>query len=181
MTEQAFQDSWWLFTRARGVGLVLRALVLLSPIAAVAVARLASGRSTPVIDIVVAVLTAYCVVVPDGHVGLLVVALVGVEWVVLVDDSVTPWSLGVALALLVFHTSLAAASIAAPAAVWSSAMCRRWSRRAGVLAVACVATWLVVLALGGLWLSDVTLDGRPGRRRPGRRRARYNRSSPPIP
>ncbi len=183
MSEQALQDSWWLLTRARRVGLFLRALVLFSPIVAVAFTRLASGRSTLAIDVFVVVLTASCVVVPDSHVGLLVVALIGVEWLALVDDTTTPWSLAVAVMLLLFHTSLAAASIAAPGAVWSPALRHRWSRRAGALALVCVATWLavaavnvydlaassalvaaslVVLAVAGLWARDVTLDGAAG-------------------
>lgn len=182
MSEQAFQDSAWLLTRARGVGLALRVLVLVAPLVALLSARLASGRVLLVLDACVIVLTLYCVVVPDSHVGLVVAVLVGVRWLASVDDTTSPWALGAALALLVFHASLAAASIAAPAARWSSAMRRRWLRRTGLVALLCAATWsataaigryqvaassalvlsaLVVLALTGLWARNVTLrDGR---------------------
>jgi hypothetical protein len=180
MSVQAFQDSWWLFTRARGVGIMLRMLVLVSPLAALMCTRMAGG-SAVVVELCVVVLTGWCVVVPDSHVGLLVVLLVGVGWLFSVDDASSPWALAAALALLVFHTSLAAASVAAPGAVWSSSMRRRWLRRAGVLAVTCGATWLlvaavnlsevagssalvvaafVVLALAGLWARDATFDHR---------------------
>ncbi len=179
MSEQAFQDSWWLFTRARGVGFVLRMLVLVCPIVALVCTRMAGGRVPTVIEIVVVVATLWCVVVPDSHVGMLVVALIGIGWLVAVDDTTSPWSLVVALVLLVFHVSLAAASIAAPGAVWSQAMRRRWGRRTGVLGLACVAVWLlvaavnrydlaassalvaaalVVAAVAGLWAKDATLS-----------------------
>ena len=182
MSEQAFQDSFWLLTRARGVGLVLRVLVVVAPVVAVAAVRLASDRTMFPIDVAIVLLAVLCAVLPDSHLGLLVTLLVGVEWLASVDDTSTPWAVGAALALLVFHTSLAAASIAAPGAVWSPAMRRRWLGRTAVVALLCAATWsataaigryqvaassalvlsaLVVLALAGLWARNVTLrDGR---------------------
>ncbi len=186
MSEQALVDSWWLTTRARGVGLVLRVLVLVCPLVALACIRVA-GTATPFIELIVVGLTMYCTVVPDGHVGLLVVLLIGIDWLVRVDDTTTPWALVVALVLLVFHTALAAAGIAAPAAVWTPAMRRRWLRRTAVLALACVASWLLVAAVNvyelaassalvgaallvlmvaGMWARDLTLgDGALRRRR----------------
>jgi hypothetical protein len=178
MSEKTFQDSWALFTRASGAGVLLRILVLLSPLAALACLRLAAGRTLIVVDIAVMVIVACAVVLPDSHFGLLVVTIFGVAWLVSVRHPVSPWSLATALALLVFHTALAASSIAAPSAVWSRALRRRWSSRAGVLALSCVAAWLVVAAvnvydvasnsvlviaalvvmsLAGLWARDVTL------------------------
>jgi hypothetical protein len=178
MSEKTFQDSWALFTRASGAGVLLRILVLLSPLAALACLRLAAGRTLIVVDIAVMVLVVCAVVLPDSHFGLLVVTIFGGAWLVSIRHTVSPWSLATALALLVFHTALAASSIAAPSAVWSRALRRRWSSRAGVLALSCVATWLVVAAvnvydvasssvlviaalvvmsLAGLWARDVTL------------------------
>jgi len=178
VSEQAFQDSWWLFTRARGVGFVLRMLVLVCPIAALACTRVAGGNTPTVIEFLVVALTAWCVVVPDSHVGMLVVLLIGVGWLAAVDDPTSPWSLAVALVLLVFHLSLAAAGIAAPGAVWSRAMRHRWGRRTGVLGLASVVVWLlvaavnrydlaassalvaaalVVAAVAGLWAKEATL------------------------
>jgi hypothetical protein len=142
-----------------------------------------------VVDIAVMVLVACCVVVPDTHFGTLVVTIIGVAWLVSVHHTMTLWSLGTALALLVFHAALAAASIAAPSASWGPAMRRRWSRRVGVVAVACVATWLLVgalhghqlpgstalivaalvsLAVAGSWARDVALRrGAPSSRKAG--------------
>jgi hypothetical protein len=140
---------------------------------------MAAGHSVVVIEAFVVVLTVFCVIVPDSHFGLLVVVLFGVGWMASVDEVTSPWSLAAALALLVFHTALAASSIAAPGARWSPAMRHRWLRRAAVLALLCLASWLVVvavnaydlasssalvaaalavLAFAGLWARDVTLD-----------------------
>jgi len=184
VSEQAFQDSWWLLTRARGVGLLLRILVLVSPLASLVCTRAAGGPAPVVIEFGVVVLTLFCVVLPDSHLGLLVSLLAGVGWLATVDDTTTPWSLAMALTLLVFHTSLAAASVAAPGAAWTPALRRRWLLRSGVLAMACVASWLlvaavnvydvaassalvaaalVVLAVAGLMVRDVTTDGAAGR------------------
>jgi hypothetical protein len=189
MSEQAFRDSWWMLTRARGIGWVLRATVLLAPLLALVGLHQAADVSVVAIDVAVVALTLYCVVVPDSHVGLLLVVVVGIGWLAAVDDTTSPWSLFTALALLLFHLALAAASIAGSAAVWSPALRRRWSRRVGVLALACAATWLVVravnaydlasssallaaalllLAAAALWVRDATLTDRATRTPPER-------------
>jgi hypothetical protein len=154
MSEKSFQDSWMLLTRAAGTGTWLRILVALGPVAALTCLTMAASRTVIVVDIAVMVLVACCVVVPDTHFGTLVVTIIGVAWLVSVHHTVSPWSLGLALSLLVFHTALAAASIAAPSATWSPALRRRWLRRSGVLALACVATWLVVAVVHGHRLSS---------------------------
>lgn len=184
MSEQSFHDSLWLLTRARGVGLALRLLVFACPAVALVCVRVAGGNTPGVVQLLVMGFTAWCAVVPDSHGGIVVVTLLGLVWITGVDDATSPWSLVVALALLVFHLSASAASVAAPGAVWSPAMRRRWGRRTGALAAACLAVWLlveavnlfdlaassslvaaalVVLAVGGLAASDVTIGRRDGR------------------
>jgi len=178
VSEKSMQDAWVLLSRARGVGALLRLLALLSPVAALACLRVASGRTLIVVDVAVMLLAACCALVPDTHFGALAVTIFGVAWLVSVHHVLSPWSLLAALALLVFHASLAAASIAAPSAAWPSAVRRRWLRRVAVLSAACVATWLVaaiaqhnelpgsgpliaaalaLVAFAGLWASDVVL------------------------
>ena len=184
MNDILFPDSWWLISRARGMGVVLRVFMFLSAAVAVGCTWLAAGRTVPVIDVVIFGLALVCAVLPDSHVGLFVVMLVGIEWLVTVHNQTTPWAVGTAVSLAVFHASMAAASVAPPAATWTRAMCRRWMRRCFAVMVASVGTWAVVaaihghhvgssavlvtaslaaIAIAGLWARDGTLDSGPTR------------------
>ena len=184
MNDIPFPDSWRLLSRARGMGVMLRVLMLMSPAAAVGCTWLAAGRTIPAINVVILGLAVVCVVLPDSHVGLFVVLFVGIEWLATVHNQTTPWAVGSAASLAVFHASMAAASAAPPAATWTRAMCRRWSRRSFAVMVASVGTWAVVaaihgyhvasnavlvaaslaaIAIAGLWLRDGTLNSGPTR------------------
>ncbi|CAN5546442.1 hypothetical protein BH10ACT2_BH10ACT2_26810 [soil metagenome] len=143
MNEQSIEEATWLLSRTRGVGLVLRALMLVSPLAALGCTRLAGG-TLPFIAFPVIALSLLCVLVPDSHIGLFVVLLVAAGWLATVDDTTTPWSIGVAVSLTAFHASVAAATVAPPAARWTRAMRRRWSRRSLIVMIASAGTWLVV-------------------------------------
>jgi hypothetical protein len=156
--------------------------MLTSTVVAVGCTWLAAGHTVPVVDVMIVGLALVCVVLPDSHVGLLVVLVVGVEWLATVNDRTTPWSVGAAVSLAVFHASMAAASVAPPAATWTRAMCRRWIRRSLAVMLASVCTWavvaaidghhgadgavlvassLVAIAIAGLWARDGTLDAVP--------------------
>ena len=182
MSDTLLPDSWWQLSRLRGVGLMLRVLILSSTVIAVGCTWLAAGHTVPGVDFVIVALALGCVALPDSHVGLLVVLVVGVEWLATVHDRATPWSVGTAGSLAVFHASMAAASVAPPAATWTRAMCRRWMRRSLAVMVASVGTWgvvaaihghhvassavlvaasLVAIAITGLWARDGTLDAGP--------------------
>ena len=69
MNDVLFPDSWWLLSRARGIGVALRVLILTSPAVAVTCTWLAAGRTIPVINVVVVGLALACVVLPDSHVA----------------------------------------------------------------------------------------------------------------
>ena len=161
------------------MGVVLRVLMLTSTVVAVGCTWLAAGHTVPVVNAVIFGLALVCVVLPDSHLGLLVVLLVGIEWLTTVHDPATPWSVGAAVSLAVFHASMAAASVAPPAATWTRAMCRRWMRRSFAVMVSSVGTWavaaairghhvasssvlvaasLAAIAIAGLWARDGTLD-----------------------
>ena len=137
----------WTVPTARGVGLALRLLALVSPLVAVACTWIAAGRTVPLVAVVVLVLAARCASVPDSNAGLAVVLVVCLHWLTAVHDPVTPWALAVAAALATFHTSLAAATVAPPAAMWTRAMRRRWLRRFGGAAGASAGTWVAVRAI----------------------------------
>ena len=182
MNDARSPDSGWLLPRVRGVALVLRVLIPTSTLVAVGCTWLAAGRTVLVVDAVIFGLALMCVALPDSHVGLLVVLVVGVDWLATVHDRTTPWSVGVAVSLAVFHASMAAASVAPPAATWTRAMCSRWMRRSFAVMVASVGTWavaavihghhvagsavlvaasLLTIAIAGLWGRDGTLDAGP--------------------
>ncbi len=182
MNDALSPDSRWLSSRVRGIGLMLRVLILASTVLAVGCTWLAAGHTVPIVNVVIFSLALVCVALPDSHVGLLVVLVVGVEWLATVHDRATPWSVGAAVSLAVLHASTAAASVAPPAATWTRAMCRRWMRRSLAVMVASGGTWVVVaaihghhvassavliaaslvtIAIAGLWARDGTLDAGP--------------------
>jgi len=126
----------------------LRGLVLTSPLVGVACTWLAADRTIIALDVVVVALAIVCAVLPDSHTGSLVVVIVGIEWWATVDDPVSPWLLAAALALTVFHVSMAAATVAPPAARWTPAMSRRWLRRSAVVGAATFVGWAGVALIG---------------------------------
>ncbi|HSB87808.1 MAG TPA: hypothetical protein VLD86_15960 [Ilumatobacteraceae bacterium] len=150
-------DSWWLLLRARGVAVALRILVLTSPLVAVGCTWIAAGHTVPAINVVIVALILVCAVLPDSHIGLLVVVLVGIEWLATVHDETSPWAVGAAASLTVFHASMAAASVTPPAARWTRAMRRRWVRRSVAVMLASSATWAVVAAIHGLDVTSSTV------------------------
>ncbi|MEQ1873817.1 MAG: hypothetical protein ABL953_08830 [Ilumatobacteraceae bacterium] len=181
MNEQSLEEAWWLLSRTRGAGLLLRVLVVVSPVTALMCTRFAADHSPRVVNISVIVLAVLCAAFPDGHMGLLVVLLVATQWFATVDSPTTPWSIAVAVLLTVFHSSLAAATVAPPAARWTRAMCRRWLLRPLAVMLASAATWAVIaathryeiassdvliaaalvgLAVAGMWARNGTLAAR---------------------
>lgn len=197
MNDAVLPESWRLLSRARGVALLLRVLVFIGPMAAVGCTRLAAGHTIPVLDVLILGLAVVCAVLPDSHAGLLVVVLVGLDWLVTVDTETTPWVVGSAVSLAVFHASMAASSVAPPAASWTWAMCRRWLVRTLAVAVGSAATWavvavihrfeimhsgawlvaaLLVLAVAALWARGGTLAATPA---PSRMTQRARRDSNP--
>ena len=149
MSALHFEPFRWSAPAAHGVGLALRLLSLVSPLVAVACVWAAAGHTVPSVAVVVFVLAAVCAFLPDSHAGLVVVLVVGLHWLTTVDDPTTPWAVAVAASLAVFHTSLAAATVAPPSAVWTRSMRRRWLRRFGGAAAASAATWVAVRAIHG--------------------------------
>lgn len=146
MNDDVFRARVGLLQAARGTGLVLRLLIVAAPFAAIACTRLAAHDGAIAVDVVAICLAFLCLVYPDSHVGVALLALLTGEWLATVDDAAQPWALGMAVSFLVFHTALAAAAVAPPSARWTPAMCRRWLRRAAVLLVASAVTMLAVLA-----------------------------------
>jgi len=123
---------------------VLRSLIVLSPLAAVGITWLAADRSLPGVAVLVVLLAGVCATRPGSHLGVLVVAAIAIQWLAIVHNHTTPWSIGAAAALTIFHAAQAAATVAPTTAAWTPAMWRRWSRRAAALFIASAATWIIV-------------------------------------
>ena len=108
---------------------------------------LAADQTLPFVKFVIIAVSLVCVVYPDSHLGLFVVVLLGVEWLVTVDDPTTPWSIAVAASMALFHTSMAAAGVVPSSAAWSTSMRRRWGRRCVMLMLPAPAAWLLVVVV----------------------------------
>lgn len=124
--------------------IVLRTLIVISPLAAMGFTWLAADRVLPSAVVFVVLLSGACAVRPDSHFGVLVVAAITLEWLAVVHDRTTPWSIGTAVALTIFHAANAAATVAPATAPWTHSMRRRWLRRTAMLTIACAAMWTIV-------------------------------------
>jgi hypothetical protein len=138
---------------------MIRYAIVLAPIAVLATIGAETGGVNPPLAIVVVLLAGACALMPDGHLGLLTLLLLAWYWAATVDHPTSVATLVTALAVLVFHTALAAATVAPPAARWSRSMLHRWARRTGVVAAATAAAWCVArllastrMAGGAVWL-----------------------------
>ena len=159
---------------------LLRLCILVMPLVALA-ATAHAGTTAPLLSMILLAMAAACAITPDSHLGLLVLVLLAVHWLAVVDDPGTGWAVMMAVALLMFHVSLAAATVAPPAARWTSAMHRRWGVRTAVVVATAGGTWitargfaaadatgsapllgaaLVALVIAGLWVRARSLPSR---------------------
>ncbi len=127
--------------------LLLRIAVLVGPLLTLAATMAARGAFQPIALLVIGVLTIGCALSPDSHLGLLVVLLLAVNWLQTVDDETTPWLLLAATGLLVLHVSMAASTVAPPAARWDATMSRRWGTRIAVVTATTAGAWSVAAVL----------------------------------
>ena len=133
---------------------MIRYAIVLAPVAVLATIGAETGGVNPPVAIVVVLLAGACALMPDGHLGLLTLLLLAWYWAATVDHPTAVATLVAALAVLVFHTALAAATVAPPAARWSRSMLHRWGRRSAVVAAATAAAWGAARLL-----ADTSIDG----------------------
>ena len=135
----------------------------------------AVGRLDGAILLVIAAATVLAISLPDTHVGLVLAIVMGVGWILRVDDVSTWWSAGAGGGMVLFHSGLAATSIAPPGTAWPSSARRRWGRRitavtASILVLAAtaelaraiapaestllVATSVVALSIAATWAAS---------------------------
>jgi hypothetical protein len=133
----------------------LRLAILLAPGVVLAAIAIDAGQVSPPVAIGLMLLAAISALVPDGNMGVLTVLLLAWYWAATIDRPTSGATLLAALGILVFHTALAASTVAPPAAVWSRSMQRRWARRTITVGVATTAAWLAARSLG-----SASIDGR---------------------
>lgn len=126
--------------------LLLRLVILTSPLLALVAARIAGSPLFP-IELTVLAFAVGCAFKPDTHVGLVAILLLGANWVVAVEDSTNPWSIGVAASIGLLHTAVAAASVAPTGAAWDPKLARLWGARLLIGAILGAPVWLVVEAI----------------------------------
>jgi hypothetical protein len=96
---------------------------------------------------VFAPLALACALSSDAHVGLLTMLLLGLNWVQTVDDQTTTWVLPAAAGLVLLHASLAAITVAPPAARWRGERARVWTRRGCAAFATAVPAWVLSVAI----------------------------------
>lgn len=133
--------SWqrWLFI----------ALAIASAVGASTMTAHVAGQVTGVLLALVFALAAVACARADTHTGLVTGAIVVWQWLATVDDVSSPWAVGVAVCLLVFHTLLALMAVTPITAVVAPPVVRCWVRRLLVVAGAALAVWVCVLVLDG--------------------------------
>lgn len=133
-----------LLRRISATQLLLRAAVVLAVLAALGCTR-AAGSAVPFLELAIVALALICAWSPATHVGTLVTVLIGIHWVIAVDDLSTAWAAGAGVSIALLHMATAAASVSPLAAEWTPAMRRRWGRRLGLLAASTAPAWLLVV------------------------------------
>lgn len=134
-------------TRASGHVRVLRVLVFVAPFVVLGATMAAHGAVQPLACFVFAVLALACAMSSDAHVGLLTMLLLGLNWVQTVDDPTTAWVLVAAAGLVLLHASLAAITVAPPAARWRGERVRVWGSRSLLAFVAAVPVWVLSVVI----------------------------------
>ena len=122
---------------------LLRAAVVVAVLAALGCTR-ATGSPLPFLELTIAVLAPFCAWSPATHFGGLVTVLIGIHWLLAVDDADTAWVIGAGVSIALMHMAAAAASVGPLAAEWTPAMRTRWGRRLGLLAASTLPAWLLV-------------------------------------
>ncbi len=122
---------------------VVRSLVVVGALAALGFTR-AAGSSVLALEVVNLCGALACVWIPDSHLPAGVTVLIGVHWLIAVDDAATPWVIGVGAAIALLHVAAASSGVGPIAAGWTGAMRRRWLRWLGLAALATAPAWVAV-------------------------------------
>lgn len=147
MSGSYLDDSLWLLSRANGASRAVRLIIVLAPVLATINTSLAAGSPFLVSSAVIVIVAVSCAIVPDTHIGLIAIVMIATEWVVRVDDPLTPWSIGLAGLIGVFHLAMAIAGTAPAGADLDRSTYRPWLRRVVPSLGVPIAVWTAIVAL----------------------------------
>ena len=119
----------------------LALLAVAAAICAWAATAGAAGHTSTIELIMVVALATASAGRPDSHIGLAAVIVIVTGWMVEVDSAISIWSLLAAVALFVFHASVAMMSATPPALSVDSVVIGRWLRRGGIVTTATAVVW----------------------------------------
>ncbi|MEM9714624.1 MAG: hypothetical protein AAGA17_20545 [Actinomycetota bacterium] len=129
---------------------LLRAAVLLSPIAAVlAVSGAQRTGADPGVVVVVAAMAVAATAIPDSQLPTVVIALVGWQWLAHVDSVSSPWLPVAVICLVVHHTAAALTSTVPTGGVLPWDVVGRWVGRVAACAGLVVFVWTATTILDG--------------------------------
>lgn len=141
MTPSRFQDWVDLVAAASGQRWALGVGAVVAAVLASAFASIGDGRVVPAVIVIVVLLATISAVQPGSQTGTLVIGVVLWQWLAMVDDITTAWSIGVALALLSFHSATALMAVTPHTAAVDRRVLLLWLRRCVIVAAATVAIW----------------------------------------
>lgn len=108
---------------------------------------LAAGHQNGVVLALIVALAVVAVIYPYTNAGLVTEAVVVLQWLAAVDHTTTPWTMCVASCLFVFHVVVALTALTPVTAALDGAILRRWARRSGVIVLATIGVWGIVVAM----------------------------------
>ncbi len=107
-----------------------------------------ADRGATFLIVVIAIWAVVAAFIPDSLAGLVAIGGIGVQWLVTVDDPTTPWSLVVALDLLIIHDLLALMAVTPSTASIHPRGLVASLRGVPVAALATLAVWASAALLG---------------------------------
>ncbi len=127
-----------------------RWVLIIVSIASIVSASAAIARASDVADtwvvFFVAGLAGVVAAEPDEHLGLVLMGIVLFHWITLDQAVTSPWSMALAAALHLFHTTVALMAVTPHTAVVQRDVVVRWAARSVAVAVSTLGVWLLVVA-----------------------------------
>ncbi len=111
------------------------------------VAGLSGGGTPPILLIIVGALAVVSAARPDTHTALVVIVTVIWQWLAMSDDPTGPAALAVALALFVFHSTIALMAAGPVTTQLDLPILRQWFARVLTVSIATIGTWVLVLLM----------------------------------